>query len=196
MARPSAPLTRRQKLLAGGVGAALLVLGAVRVIYLPVLARIGERRAALQELTVKIAEGTILIESATAHEAALQELQARSRALEGRLSDEQSLATVLETIAGQANAYRLELVAVQPRTDVHGQQPLALGPDLRVRAIPLSLQVTGRYRQVGEFLAALHEAPFLVSVRKVTMTRQQEGSAALQGDVELAVYLMDLSPSS
>lgn len=184
-------LTAQQPWLLGGLGGLVALLVLIRVLYLPVTARISERQAVLHELRVKVADAKAMVDQRPRQEAAQREAQARFRALEARTGERQSVAGVLELIAASAKQHRLQLVAVKPRTDVHDRRVVPLGEEVSLQEVPLSLQVVGRYRQIGEFLGALEGSPFIASVRKVTMVRQQAGSAQLQADLELGIYLME-----
>ena len=190
MKRPAIHLETRQKLLLGGTGALVALVLAARFLYLPVVARIGERRVALTDLRVKTADAHLLAARLADEERTLTEAQAQHRALERRAGGGQSVARILETLSQQAKDHRLELVAVQPREEDESEtRTLTLGPELTLQEIPLRLQLTGRYRQIGEFLGGLIHTPFISSVRELRMRKPEAGSATLQADLVLAVYL-------
>ena len=190
MKLPKIQLEPRSIYLVGGTGALLVAVLLVRFVYLPVLAQIGERQAALCDLRVKIADAHVLISQRQAYEAALQEVRKRYRALvEHRVGAEQSVARVLDALSEEAKAHRLELVATQPQTVEGEQHLLALGQGLVLREVPLTLQLSGRYRQVGEFLGALRDASFIASVQKLTLAKAEANSSKLRADISLAVYL-------
>ena len=186
---------RQRWLLAGTIGV-LFLAGLSRFVYLPFVATIGEQRAMLQDLRVKLADAQGLVERVPIQEAALQQDQERSRTLERRIDNGQSIARILETLRQQAKDHELELVAVQPRAEAYEHPALTIQPDLILRETPLTLQLTGRYRQVGEFLGELATAPFLASVRTVTVTKPDAQSPKLRADLVLAVYLPERSSSS
>ena len=183
-------LETRQKLLLGGTAALVVLVLLVRFVYLPVVARIGERRASLTDLRVKTADAHLLASRLPDEECALTEAQARYGALERRIGEGQSVARILETLGQQVKDQRLELVAVQPREeDQAASRTLTVGPALTLHEVPLRLQLTGRYRQIGEFLGGLSHTPFMSSVRELRMRKPEADSAILQADLVLAVYL-------
>ena len=190
MKRPEIHLEIRQKLLLAGTAAlvALVLLG--RFVYLPVAARLGERRASLTDLRGKTADAHLLASRLSEEERALTEAETHSRAFERRVGEGQSVARILETLGQQAKDRRLELVAGQPREEDHATtRTLLLSPGLTLQEIPLRLQLTGRYRQIGEFLGGLIHAPFLSSVQELRMRKPAGTNATLQADLALAVYL-------
>lgn len=191
MRLPKVQLEPRQQLLLGGT-AALVALVLMVFVYLPVVARIGERRVRLTDLRVKTADAHLLAARLPEEERALAETQARSRAFERRVVEGQSVARILETLGQQAKDRRLELIAVQPREeDQNEPRTLTLGPELTFQEVPLRLQLTGRYRQIGEFLGGLSHAPFMSSVRELRMRKPEVDSATLQADLLLVVYLAE-----
>ena len=185
----------RQRLLVGGVIACLLLALLVRFVYLPIMAKMGEQRAMLRDLQVKHADAQGLAAQLSAQEAAVQQARERSRALERRIDAGQSMARILETLKLQAEQHELELTAVKPRAEEHHRQLLSVGPELTLRETPLTLQLTGSYQQLGEFLGGLANAPFRAFTRTLTVTKPEAGSAKLRADLVLAVYLAE-RPSS
>jgi Tfp pilus assembly protein PilO len=66
-----------------------------------------------------------------------------------------------------------------------------MGEGLTLREVPLTLQLTGRYRHIGEFLAGLAEEPFAVAVRSLTMARAETSRTQVRAELLLMVYLAD-----
>lgn len=187
---PKIQVESRYLYLLGGTGGLLALLLLVRFLYLPVIARIGEQRAILTDLRVKTSDANVLIGQRPHHEATLHALRRRYRALvENRLGTDQSVARVLDALSQEAKGHRLELAATQATAAEATQHFMTLGQGMTLREVPLALQLSGRYRKVGEFLGGLREAPFIASVEQVTLTRPQADSSKLKTDVILAVYL-------
>ena len=179
----------RYRLLLLGTGGVLLGVLAVRFLFLPVVAVIGERRASLQALAVKAADASILVAQRSTHEQALRQAEQRCAVLDAQVRN-QSVARILDALGQRAKAHRLELSVVQEHAAQELPRTVALGPELTVREVPLRVQLRGRYRQVAEFLGSLREAPFLATVQELTMTHPDE-TAQLKTDLLLAVYLAE-----
>ena len=186
-------LEGRSKLLLGVTGGLLVLVWVVRFLYLPVFANIGEQRAKLQDLNVKIADAQVLTQQFPAQQAALAQAREAYKALFARVGDGQSVARILEELSQEAKTHRLELSTVQPRSNEEDQGVLTVGPDLALREVPLTLQLKGRYQQVGEFLGRFPNAPFIASVRKFRMTKPQAESAQLEASLDLVMYLVERS---
>lgn len=196
MRKPSTvTLTMPYVYLLGGTGALCVLLLLLRLGYLPVISRIGERRAALQELRVKMVDVQRVRVDLPKQEAALRRAEERYRTLEKRLGHGQSVARILEELNELAKHKRVQLVATQSSLDEREGDLVTLGPDMILREVPLTVQLTGRYRQMAEFLGALNGAPFIASVQRLHMTKAQRDGYALQADLALAVYLAERMPS-
>ena len=193
MKPPVVQLGFREQLMLGATAAAATLLLAVRFLYLPVIGRIGEQRAMIRDLVVKTADAQALAAQRPTTEAALRDAQQRYRTLEDQVGSGQSVGKILELLGAQAKAHRLELTVVQQAPDELQARVVTLGPELTLREVPLTLQVSGRYRQIGEFLGGLQEAPFLSSVRTLTMAKAQAESPTLRAELVLAVYLAERS---
>ena len=179
----------RQQLVLGAAGTVLALVLQVRFLLMPGVARLRESRGALQELQAAIASTGALVSRLPKEQAALQDVQGRSRALASRVGERQSVARILETLSRQAKAGQLELVTMQPRAGEGGKRLLSFGPELTLSEAPLTLQVTGRYQALGEFLGRLSDAPFLSSVRTLTVTKPDAARPELRADLVLVVYL-------
>jgi Tfp pilus assembly protein PilO len=195
VAFPKLTLQAPYKIALGVTVSLVALVWAVRYLYLPVVSRIGAQRAQLQDLAVKVADAQVLAEALPKHEAALREAESRYRALESRVSEGQSVARILDGLGKWAKDHRLEVVSVQPRANDAEPFLVSAGPGLLLRAVPLSLRLKGRYRQLGEFLGKLPDAPFVGTVRKLTLRQPSRESAQVEADVVLAVYLKERPPT-
>ncbi len=172
--------------IAGGLTGAVLV---ARFLYIPLWGQLAQQQAVLKSLRVKIADARFFMERLPIEEAALKDAEARRQALEHRIGHGQSLARILEQLGQQARAHHLELGSVQPRAGERDDHSVTLGPELTLREVPLTLEVTGRYRQIGEFLGELPEAPYVAAVKTLHMSRPAPESPKLKADIVLAVYV-------
>ena len=191
-----ARLTTRQKLVLAGTGASVVLILLIRFLYLPVLGTIGERRAILKDLRVKIADVEVLRAQQAAHEAALVEAEVRYRDLKSWISRGESMPRILEALSRQARDDQVELVVLQPPAAEGDAQEasvftLRLRPGLELRQVPLHLTLTGRFFQIGEFLGTLADMPFVVSVQSIRVTKPEISSAKLRVEVVLPVFLTD-----
>jgi Tfp pilus assembly protein PilO len=185
----------RQRLLVGVATACLLLIVLFRFVYRPMVGKMDEQRAMLQNLQVKIADAKGLAERLPIQEAALQQARERYHTLKSRFDNGQSVAHILETLKLQAQNHELTLVAVQPRADETEHRLFTLEPGTTLREMPLTLQLTGGYRQLGEFLGELLNPPLMAFVRNLTVTKPEAESPPLRADLVLAVYLAE-RPSS
>ena len=162
---------------------------------LRLIAQIGQRRDALKALRAKVAEARLRSAQLPIEEVALARAQERYHDVALRLEGGGSMARILELLHQQAKAHRVELVAVQPRTQERQARPVILGPDVTLREVPLTLNVSGRYRHIGEFLGELASAPYLASVRTLHLAKSEGEGLRLSADLVLAVYLADRAPT-
>ena len=127
------PLMRKNVLLPIAAGAVAVVL-LIRLVYLPLGALIAARRAALQDLMVRIADTHVLAGQIPQQENALQDAEKRFQALKSRIGQGQSVARILDVLSQQAKDRRIELVAVQGRRDNDQARVLTWGGAARCGA--------------------------------------------------------------
>ena len=168
---------------------AILVGGALRLLCVPAWVRLGARGAELRDLQAQVAQARQVAAELPLQQAALRDEQARYENLERRIRGGQSVARVLETLSAQAKQDGVELVALQPHADAQVMPVMMLGPSMRFRGVPLTLQLTGRYRALGEFLGTLPQSPLFATVHRLTMTRLEAGSPRLRAELEMTLYL-------
>ena len=172
-----------------------LMLVSVRFLYLPVIARIRHQHAAFQDLQVKMADVERVKEELPKQEIALHALQGRYQLLYTRFGNHQSIARILEGLDSLAKTKRLQLVAKQSVADQSTEQLIHLGPEIALHEIPLSIQLIGRYRQIAEFLGELDTAPFVASVKHLSLIKPGGENTRLQADLVLAVYVAEQMPT-
>lgn len=196
MKRPTITLEPRSQYLLAGMGALVALVLVVRFLYLPVLARIGRELSRLNDLRVKTADVQTLISQRRQYDAALQDSQARYRAFtQTRLGSGLSLARILEALNQEAKDHRVQVEASQPHADEGESRLIPFWQDIAIREVLLTVEVTGRYRHISEWLGDFSKAPFMVSVRQLTMAKPQADSSKLRADLTLAVYLPERTPS-
>ena len=168
--------------------AALLLIAAVRWGYLPLLSQIAQRRSAIHTLRVRLSDSEQLIGRLAEREAALERAKAASAAMEQRIGAGQPLARVLEAIGVRAKERHVELTSVQPGKIGRWLQ---IDPVASFREVPVTMELTGRYRMLGEFLGDLTGMPALASVRSIRIMRSPEAGGALRAELVLSVYLAE-----
>jgi len=170
-----------------GLTLAAVIVG-VKLLVLPSAVRLQARRAELQALDAQVLQAREMQTQQAPQRALWEQAKPRYDAAIDRVGGGQSIAKILDTLDAQAKERGLELVATQPKRqgDAAG---LAWGPGLSMRELPLSLQLHGHYKQLGEFLAWMPQAPFVSAVRKLTISKQTSGG--LLAELELAVYLRE-----
>lgn len=157
--------------------------------YPPLLRGLAHRQQRLAELTASIAEARQAADQQMDQLRQLERAAHQFALLMRRVGGGQSMARVLDALTQQAQTHQLQIVAVQPRAAGTADNRLRLGRTT-LRAVPLELQVSGRYRQIGEFLGGLAEAPFLAEVRELRVS-SAEHEQVLTGRVDLVVYLAE-----
>ena len=193
--RQEIKLETRHKVMLGATGAAVALVLMARFLYLPVMATVGARRATLTDLRVKTADAHVLAGELADQEQALAQARARHRAHQRRIGHDQSVGRILESLGQLAQAHRLTLVAIQEREEkleeLEALEPIALGPELTLAGVPLTVQLKGRYRELGAFLGELIDAPFVSTVQELTIARTAKVGTTLEANLVLAVYLAE-----
>ena len=167
-------------------GAVLLLLSAA----LPMASRIRERQAQLLQLQARLTEAQALVDRRAQEERALAQARADVEAVSQRIGPDQSVARALELLTQRAKAARLEAVAVQPRAGEHAERHVRLEPGLLLREIPLQLGLSGRYRQIAEFLGALTDLPLVTSIERLALAKVAAGGRDVSAEVVVDLYLV------
>lgn len=188
---PALPLklTPQQRLAVAAAASGAVVVALVALLYIPLWGYVRQQWHELRLLRVKIEDAKLFSQQMAQEEAALIQAKQRYDAFNRRLGQGQSLARVLELLGQQAKALHLEFAAVQSRADEEANQAQRLTPELTVREIPLTVQLTGRFRQLGDFLGQLPQAPYMATIKSLRIIRPMSDSPKIQADIVLSVYL-------
>ena len=179
----------RTPLIIGILGAGGLILVGVFG-YWPLANRFHEQQEQLLQLETRLATAKRLEEEKSHQEQAMQGVEAQYQRLGRFFNVRESLVRTLEFLSQEAQAHHLELVMLQPSAEQHALRSVVLPSGVALREIPVTLHLRGRYRLLGEFLGRLTEAPFLISVRHMTITPPTASSAGrLEAECLLHVYL-------
>ena len=186
---------RQLKDIASLAAVAVGLLLAALLTIVPLGRHLARQWSVRSQLLARLGEAKALEARTAAARASLEATGARREALERRLGRGQSVAKVLEVLGQEAKSHKLELVATQPKQDADSPRRVRITSDLIAQAVPVTVQISGRYRQLGEFLGILREAPFLASIQQVSITEPNQETGRLRADLELTLYLTDARPS-
>ena len=146
---------------------------------------------AVQRATVQEAEA--LITDRAAYHTDL-ETQVRAVEADTRLASTRVLADALQALSGLAATHHLSLVVQQPpttRADIRWR----LAQVRMFQETPLALELTGRYRNIGEFLGSLSAIPFLNTVRRLVVDpAAAEPAGTLRATIDLSVFIPQGEP--
>lgn len=166
-------LTRQPRTaLAGG---AVFLLAAAWFLYVPPCGAAQKARAECLRLQADLSDCYRTIQPARSGETPL-------------LPEAGSFHQVLEQLNSMARSHQVQLAEVSPGT----ARP---GSSAGLTVIPVDLRVEGEYRALGEFLGGLTQGPSLgvVSVRQLSLDRQEQILPRLRGRVSLEILLREVS---
>ena len=171
----------------------LIATVAVMVAWLSVSSWLGwsswRAHQRLTALRARAQETDVLIAQHDAYETAWQQ-QTRAVDDDPRLNPTQSLAEALTMLSSLATRDHVSLVVQQPPT-TRAELRWQLAHTRTFRDVPLTLELTGRYRNIAEFLGALSEMPLLNAVRHITLDPKDALTATggLRATVEVSVFV-------
>ncbi|MFH1857612.1 MAG: type 4a pilus biogenesis protein PilO [Candidatus Omnitrophota bacterium] len=177
-------IERRDLYLLGGVSLTLFFLFLYGFWFRPNLRKVQEFRRELYALQVQISDVEALGEVSQVKREA-ETLLHREKIFRGRLFKRNEIPRTLEQLRNTAEKHRLDLLALKPelRPDL---APYDLTPALALDTLPVRLQVTGHYTNMGQFLGSLRNFPYLMSVEEVRM----ESLRAIYPKVEMRLVIM------
>jgi Tfp pilus assembly protein PilO len=170
-----------------GLASALAVcvlLAAARMVYVPLWGNAAQNRAAAFDLQVKLSDAQSVTPLILEQERRLELSRLRVQELQSELGSGQNLARTLE---------QLDDCAVKAGVLMSLSQDAALPAPvdevLSMQQVTVTVQVSGRYPQLGQFFNQLAQAPFVSRVRSLSVTRHEPSSSQLAATILLELLL-------
>src|SRR5512138_1631432 len=133
---------RSQKLVAGALGAIVIIAAAYFLLLAPAQADVAQLRAQLSSLQTEITRNRAIVADLLKYSREVAELEARLNALKDRLPGEKEIPTLYRSLSDAATASGLAVSLFQPRP-----------PAVRdyYSEIPIAVNAEASYHQLGEF---------------------------------------------
>ncbi|MBI4228021.1 MAG: type 4a pilus biogenesis protein PilO [Candidatus Omnitrophica bacterium] len=178
------PVQQRQLLL--GVLGALAVVAWWLFLLAPQQRALAERGALLRTLRPQVAELRQQLDGLSAVEAEIARLTTEPGLSTHARRPEEQLPDLLQAITQMAQGARVRLVALKPKLDLGGLTP---GPSGYLE-LPVAMQVSAGYHELGQFIDALERSPQLVRVGEFEIGPTPEDLWHHQAVIMLQVYLV------
>jgi type IV pilus assembly protein PilO len=96
------------------------------------------------------------------------------------LADQKSAVLFLEDVSGTARRMGVSLVAVHPTQEITKE---------KYKEISMSLDLKGRYRELGEYFKRLERLSKVVNVRKIRIESCPDSSSVCAAQIEAVTYM-------
>ncbi|MBI4335519.1 MAG: type 4a pilus biogenesis protein PilO [Candidatus Omnitrophica bacterium] len=102
--------------------------------------------------------------------------------------------TTLKMISSEASRLGVEVISLSPRPKRPFQGPdggIVPIENKRCFEIPISMEVRGSYKAIGEYLSVLRQTPnALIKTEDILLRGDDAAGGRLRGSVELAIYIL------
>jgi type IV pilus assembly protein PilO len=96
------------------------------------------------------------------------------------LADQKSAVLFLEDVTGTARRMGVSLVSVHPAQEINKE---------KYKEISMSLDLKGRYRELGEYFKRLEQLSKVVNIRKIRIESCPDSSSVCAAQIEAVTYM-------
>jgi len=180
-------LSRREKVIAALVAAVLVVFLVNRFLLEPQVKKVGKLRAELTELTGQTANIAPKLVEFNKLSSDLVIKKRQLEKVEQVLSGKAELAEVINAVSRQARSHGLQIQQLRPQraTDMRSRAGKFSG----YRQLRLDLGMSGRYEELGDFLAALEQQPYYIRVAELQVSLAHRRPPVLDIQLRLAIVM-------
>ena len=171
---------RSQKLVAGVLGAIVIVAAGYFLLLAPAEAQVSQLRAQLSSLQSEITRSKAIVADLLKYRREVVELEARLNALKEKLPGEKEIPTLYRTLTDAAAASGLGVSLFQPRP-----------PAVRdyYSEIPITLNAEAGYHQFGEFFERVAKMARVVNVTEIKFSGLNRPRQPVRAELVLATYM-------
>jgi Tfp pilus assembly protein PilO len=180
-------LSRREKVIAAVVSVVLIVFLVNQFLFEPQVRKVRKLRAELTELTGQTASIAPKLVEFNKLSTDLVIKQRQLEKTEQVLSRKAELAEIISSVSRQARSHGLQIQQLRPqRATVMRSRA---GKSSEYRQLNVDLGMSGRYEELGDFLAALEQQPFYIRVAKLRVQRGNKRPPLLDIQLKLAIVM-------
>jgi Tfp pilus assembly protein PilO len=180
-------LSRREKVIAAVVAVVMIVFLVNRFLLEPQARDVRKLRAELTELTGQTASIAPKLVEFNKLRSDLVNKKRQLEEIEQVLSGKGELAEIIGTVSRQARSHGLQIQQLQPQRATvmlsRGGRPS------EYRQLKVDLAMSGRYEELGDFLAALEQQPFYIRVAELRVSRGKRPQSLLDIQLKLAIVM-------
>ena len=180
-------LSRREKVIAAVVAVVAVVFFVNRFILEPQTKKMRKLRAELKELTGQTASIAPKLVEFNKLNSDLVAKQRQLEEIEQVLSGKAELAEIISAVSRQARSHGLQIRQLRPQRATAMRS--RAGRPSEYRQLNVDLGMSGRYEELGEFLAALEEQPFFIRVAELKVSRGHGRPPLLDIQLKLAIVM-------
>jgi len=180
-------LSRREKVIAAVVAVVVVVFLVNRFLLEPQGKKVRKLRAELTELTGQTAIIAPKLVEFNKLSSDLVSKQRKLEEIEQVLSRKAELAEIISEVCRQARSNGLQIQQLRPQraTTVRSGD----GKLSEFRQLNVDLGMSGRYEELGDFLAALQGQPFYIKVAELRVQRGNNRPPLLDIQLKLAIVM-------
>jgi len=180
-------LNRREKVIAAVVAVVAIVFLVNRFLFEPQVKKVRKLRAELTELTGQTANIAPKLVEFNKLSSDLVIKQRQLEKVEQVLSGKVELAEILSSVSKQARSHGLQIQQLRPQRATAMRS--RAGKFSGYRQLKVDLGMSGRYEELGDFLAALKEQPFYIRVAELRVQRGNKRPPLLDIQLKLAIVM-------
>src|SRR5213594_4348932 len=171
---------RSQKLVAGALGAFVILAAAYFFLLAPAQAEVAQLRAQLSSLQSEITRNRAIVADLLKYRREVAELEARLNALKDRLPGEKEIPTLYRSVSDAATASGLAVSLFQPRAPVVKDY---------YSEITIAVSAEAGYHQLGEFFERVAKLARVVNVAEIKLGGLNRPRTPIRAELVLATYM-------
>lgn len=190
---------RQQRLILLGVGGTLGFLGWLIFFFLPLQGRLSEIRAQVASLRQQLEETRQGLKSLPGMEEELSHVQAKYEMPAATARPEDQVPELLKAVAQMARNAQAQLLEATPKANLGTQtetpsgfvalEHFTPGPSGYLE-LPIEIQVSGGYHQLGQFLDQIENSKYLVRVKELEVFPDEQDLWHHKAVILLQAYLV------
>ena len=186
-------LNSRQKLCLMFLAIAIAIWAFDRFYYTPQKANISRLRAQVQMADRKLRESVIFATSVERLEAEVSRLEGEFQGLRERTLEGEEFRTFLKHLARQSDRLQMKIVSLVPQeAKIAASKEKREAATFHYKKVSVHMVLHSTYGGLGTYLKRVEELPFLITVDRLQIEREEEIFPLLKATVGLGIYIISL----
>ena len=181
-------IEQREKVIIGTVIIIVVAIGLYRLLFIPRIRKVGDIRKEIEILSIKAKDARGLEEKIPGLKEEVLPKQKEFSLFKEGLIEKIEISQAISKLSQAGERYELKFLSIKPK-DIREAEMVCIGKDLSCCKLLITMDIEGRYNNLGKYLAELENLSLMARVEHLEIHGKSDVLPNIKAVLILALYI-------